>query len=201
MPDGQPTFSVATKFGFDRAGPTLGSVQLLENTRLGFAPLPLDTIEQRLARAFHGAFDCANWSEGLGAISRAMNDGDLAKAAILTQYLSRPRFVAYAEIAKASPEDPDHPGWPKGAPDGKGGEFRPLDGAGDAPRVDPKQERIDRLKARRQFREILKRVLTKGRVLRLLGEVVGDAIPFDVVAEAATIADLYLLARYISIES
>ena len=30
-----------------------------------------------------------------------------------------------APVEKASPDDPKHPGWPKGAPDGRGGQFRP----------------------------------------------------------------------------
>ena len=33
-----------------------------------------------------------------------------------------------AEVLKASPDDPKHPGWPPGTPDGKGGKFRPKDG-------------------------------------------------------------------------
>ena len=37
---------------------------------------------------------------------------------------------------KASPDDPNHPGWPKGSPDGIGGQFRPKDGdAGAAPGI------------------------------------------------------------------
>lgn len=31
---------------------------------------------------------------------------------------------------KASPDDPQHPGWPAGAPDGQGGKFRPKDNGG-----------------------------------------------------------------------
>ena len=33
--------------------------------------------------------------------------------------------AAALELEKASPDDPKHPGWPKGAPDSQGGEFRP----------------------------------------------------------------------------
>jgi len=32
-------------------------------------------------------------------------------------------------VAKASPDDPKHPGWPAGTPDRKGGQFRPKDAA------------------------------------------------------------------------
>jgi hypothetical protein len=34
---------------------------------------------------------------------------------------------------KASPDDPKHPGWPAGTPDGRGGKFRPKDGDEGAP--------------------------------------------------------------------
>lgn len=30
-------------------------------------------------------------------------------------------------LTKASPEDPEHPGWPAGSPDGRGGKFQPKD--------------------------------------------------------------------------
>ncbi|RBP15451.1 hypothetical protein DFR50_1087 [Roseiarcus fermentans] len=35
-------------------------------------------------------------------------------------------------VEKASPDDPKHPGWPKGEPNGRGGQFRPK-GDGDSP--------------------------------------------------------------------
>ncbi len=35
-----------------------------------------------------------------------------------------------AVVAKASVDDPEHPGWPAGTPDGKGGQFRPKDNDG-----------------------------------------------------------------------
>jgi hypothetical protein len=33
---------------------------------------------------------------------------------------------------KASPDDPEHPGWPAGTPGGLGGKFRPKDGSATA---------------------------------------------------------------------
>jgi hypothetical protein len=33
------------------------------------------------------------------------------------------------EFRKASPDDPKHPGWPAGTPEGQGGKFRPKDGS------------------------------------------------------------------------
>ena len=40
----------------------------------------------------------------------------------------RTLFEQY-DVTKASPDDPQHPGWPAGSPDSKGGEFRPKDGS------------------------------------------------------------------------
>jgi hypothetical protein len=34
-------------------------------------------------------------------------------------------------LGKASPDDPEHPGWPAGTPGGRGGKFRPKDAEGD----------------------------------------------------------------------
>ena len=38
---------------------------------------------------------------------------------------------AATPVLKAAADDPKHPGWPAGASDGKGGKFRPKDGAGE----------------------------------------------------------------------
>ena len=43
------------------------------------------------------------------------------------------RAASADNLLKADPNDPKHPGYPKGAPDGRGGQFRPKDGAGAAP--------------------------------------------------------------------
>jgi len=37
------------------------------------------------------------------------------------------RIKASVALSKASPDDPEHPGWPAGTPGGKGGQFRPKD--------------------------------------------------------------------------
>jgi hypothetical protein len=42
-------------------------------------------------------------------------------------------------VEKASPDDPKHPGWPAGTSDGRGGKFRPKDGAAAAATVTPVQ--------------------------------------------------------------
>jgi hypothetical protein len=49
-------------------------------------------------------------------------------------------------LAKASPDDPDHPGYPAGTPDGRGGQFMPKDKGSASLRE------LKRLKALREFR-------------------------------------------------
>jgi hypothetical protein len=43
---------------------------------------------------------------------------------------NRPQWsgTVHSSLLKASPDDPEHPGWPAGTPDGRGGKFRPKDG-------------------------------------------------------------------------
>ena len=38
--------------------------------------------------------------------------------------------ISKTSLVKASPDDPEHPGWPAGTPGGKGGQFRPKDSDG-----------------------------------------------------------------------
>jgi hypothetical protein len=51
-------------------------------------------------------------------------------------------ILALAEpdyVQKASADDPQHPGWPAGTPDGRGGKFRPKDGSAAASEEIPGQ--------------------------------------------------------------
>src|SRR5579871_3364069 len=94
----------------------------------------------------------------LAAASRAWRKGDLSLAHILLAHgglgpledEDAPKHLYWAEkllhwgvtprelraglelLDKASPDDSEHPGWPKGSPDGVGGQFRPKDGDGTA---------------------------------------------------------------------
>ena len=56
-------------------------------------------------------------------------------------------------LAKASPDDPLHPGYPAGAPDGRGGQFMPKDQSPAALAV--AAQKLKRLKALREFRAAL----------------------------------------------
>ena len=88
-------------------------------------------------------------------IDDALEAGDLAKARELGApdelaeiNDSRLRRLALLEVmlAKASADDPRHPGWPGGAPDSQGGEFRPKDEA-TAQSDAPKQVASDKMSA------------------------------------------------------
>ena len=101
---------------------------------------------------------------------------------VLIKYLRRRELKD--EIRKASPDDPKHPGWPAGTEGGRGGQFRPKDGA-EAVIAQDVIERIQRIKARRALRtEAL-------AVLRLAAELLVDAVPgIGFAADAATLIDM-----------
>jgi hypothetical protein len=88
------------------------------------------------------------------------------------------------DIRKASPDDSKHPGWPAGTEGGRGGQFRPKDGA-EAVIAQDVIDRIRRIKARRALRtEAL-------AVLRLAAELAVDAVPgIGLAADAATLIDM-----------
>ena len=90
----------------------------------------------------------------------------LAKAAVALSAGADPRALMKAFenpplVEKASPDDPQHPGWPKGEPNGRGGQFRPKT-PDDAPGVGhnngpPMEEPdSDRQAARRGFFQDIK---------------------------------------------
>lgn len=71
---------------------------------------------------------------------------EIAKA-IQTLWGQENEQPASSPLGKAAVDDPKHPGWPAHTPDGKGGEFRPKDGAFDSissvPSNGPKNEAPD----------------------------------------------------------
>ena len=106
---------------------------------------------------------------GLWAAARALDEGELHRAMLATQHMRLPylsedeaRRAADAEaLSKASPDDPDHPGWPAGAADGRGGQFRPKDrAAGDTNKI--AADHMRRAIARRSIRAALRRILASG---------------------------------------
>lgn len=93
-------------------------------------------------------------------------------------------FGGYAAIAsallKASPDDPEHPGWPAGTPGGLGGKFRPKDKA---------EAAVKRVALRRRVRTLLVQALSLpiealGNLVPVLGEI-GDAAMLVQLAQTA----------------
>ena len=180
------TYCLAKRLG-DRGvycGPDglfVGTAPLLERNAQAprFAPRPLAVINRDLEACYGLRVDLARKMAGFGAVARALDDGDLARACIAAVFLRLPEIPeetpqAFAKCAlslaeegllrfsadevervllskfstrlgkldsndlapsleessllKASPDDPEHPGYPAGAPEGKGGQFRPKSG-------------------------------------------------------------------------
>src|SRR5271155_3922773 len=63
--------------------------------------------------------------------SKSARDAMVAED-ILVKSVERKSARQSREIRKASPDDPKHPGWPAGTPDGLGGKFRPKEGSATA---------------------------------------------------------------------
>ena len=184
---------------FDEHGPSLDGVRLTRRTRKGWQPTEREILERELLN-FAGLV-VPDVIARLDTVCRAMDLGDFAKAAIVSEHVTRDMkqerdrrrraasagaAIARTGMAKASPDDPKHPGWPAETPDGKGGQFRPKDGT----TSESTQAKVKRLAARRGLRSTLRRILTIKRAARIATEVLGDAIPgLDAVSGAATLLD------------
>lgn len=89
-------------------------------------------------------FDIRSRTEGLNTIARALNEGDVARAQIAAVLLAIPeppslekrasshsarikfiRDLHEGDLIKADWDSDEHPRWPAGTPDGRGGEFAP----------------------------------------------------------------------------
>lgn len=173
---------------FDRDGPKLDGLKLTKKTPRGWQPTERDVLERELVN-FATLF-IPELLKRLDVVCRAMNLGDFATAAIAAEHLRRDLGRKRRPLAKASVDDPKHPGWPAGSPDGKGGRFRPKDGSASGGSLDAKDARIKRLIARRGLRSILRRILTFKRFTRLVAEIFGDAVPgLDAFSDLATLRD------------
>ena len=64
---------------------------------------------------------------GYGALVELVQDERRRRDPRLRSHVIRDESAQPA-VLKASPDDPEHPGWPAGTADGRGGQFRPKDG-------------------------------------------------------------------------
>jgi hypothetical protein len=96
-------------------GLTLAGVPLLTRTEAGFRPRPVWEVDRLLGRAYRTNVDLDGLMGGLGAVARALNDGEMARAMIAALLLKLPELdwdgavrIAHADdtLAKAG-FDPD----------------------------------------------------------------------------------------------
>jgi hypothetical protein len=96
-------------------GLSLAGVALLERGPRGFVPRPRDQVRHLLGRAYETGFDFADRIGGLGAVARALNEGELSRAMIAAVLLELPELdgMGAARLARAEARlakyDPDEP--------------------------------------------------------------------------------------------
>jgi hypothetical protein len=197
----------------DERGPAWGPLPLLRRRRDGrLAPPPprelAEDLEYVLDDSGLGHRLALSIAGGLAAAARALNAGDLPTAMAATLRLRLPALapdqaerarllIGEVPMLKASPTDPNHPGWPAGTPGGKGGRFRPKEGSGGEDGTDQSttvrtevENRLERLVKRRMIRGTARILLRRNRVMRFIAEALSNAVPgLDVVGDIALAAD------------
>jgi hypothetical protein len=197
----------------DEDGPALGPIRFLKRTPEGLVSRPIEELNATFGWAFGEPVSCSRLMPGLGTIAKALNNGELARAMIATQFLRlSPLNAAQAwraadavALFKAAVDDPEHPGWPAGTPDSRGGEFRPKDASledfeqlqmpelPDARRA--VMTRLEQKAIRAAIRTALRRILTFKRIVRLLGETASNVVPgLDALGDAAMVHDVAEMA-------
>src|SRR5579862_1461123 len=97
------------------AGLSLAGVALLQKTRAGFAPRPAPEIAALIEAAYGAESDPIRLESSLGAISRALNSGDIARAAIAAVLTRTPELSSEAAARLAETDEnltkynPDEP--------------------------------------------------------------------------------------------
>lgn len=185
-------------------GLVLGRTPLIERRDNRFVVRERNEIERLLARAYQIGVVVDRLMPALTTVASALNANDQCLARIAAVHLRIPDLPNEAarremeaedilirsaecrsalhplEIHKASPDDPKHPGWPAGTPGGRGGQFRPKDGATTA-----LTQLVKDLVTRREMRTNLVAGLHVGL------EALGNLIPgVDVAADAALLTTI-----------
>lgn len=179
-------------------GLLLGRTPLIERRGGRFIVRERSEIERLLKRAYQTDVAADRLMSGLATVATALNADDQCLARIAAVHLKFPDLPSQhareqleaedilvksderrSEVWKASPDDPKHPGWPAGTPDGRGGKFRPKTGAEIAPEI---KARLIRIAARRALR------ISALKFLRLSAEAAANLIPILDVAAAAALA-------------
>lgn len=194
-------------------GVLLGRTPLVERRDEQFVVRDRREVERLLRRAYPIEFHIDRVMHGLANVAAALNANDRCLAHIAAVHLRIPDLANQSaradlkaedvliksmhsnsdphqrKVQKASPDDPEHPGWPAGTEGGLGGKFRPKT---EAEITVETKDRIRRIAMRRALR------IGALAILRLGGETAANAIPFlGFVADVATVADLaYAISEF-----
>jgi hypothetical protein len=132
----------------DTSGVFIGTIPVLKRSRENgeehWEPRDSEWLSEFVSTEFGIPVDLSSKMGGLNAISRALNDGDVARAQIATVLLGIPdppqlskgirsplelieliRNLAWSGLFKGQWDPTEHPRWPAGAPEGQGGQFAP----------------------------------------------------------------------------
>lgn len=129
----------------DASGAFIGNVPLLKRSGNDqWEPRDCEQLSKLIGAEFGLPIDMSLKMGGLNAISRALNEGNIAKAQIATVLLAIPdqppfgksanalsdrikfiRDLFLSNLIKADWDSDEHPRWPAGAPDSQGGQFAP----------------------------------------------------------------------------
>jgi hypothetical protein len=179
---------------FGPGGLFIGPIPLLQKVDGRFLVRPMEDLEYATGLAFDESIGIARYQRALEGVVRALNDGDQAQALLRVQLTGLPalpgtdayeRAIEAESLLKASPDDPKHPGYPKGAPDGRGGQFRfkdnadaetTADSAQAASQLHEGQVQLERKVVRRAIRGALARMF-KRRAGLLAAEAASNLIP------------------------
>jgi hypothetical protein len=130
----------------DANGAFVGAIPILNRLRKdgknAWEPRDCDELSSEIGSHYGLPIDMSSKRGGLKAIANALNDGDVARAQIATVLLGVPdpprlskgvrprdqiikliRDLHWSGMLKWNPDE--HPRWPAGSSDGRGGEFAP----------------------------------------------------------------------------
>jgi len=85
----------------------------------------LPRILTAVPQTLHARLEIVGAIRALLTVPDVVCDGDVSEVSELVRFAARQIAAEWLSILKASVDDPKHPGWPAGTPDGKGGKFRP----------------------------------------------------------------------------
>ena len=132
----------------DESGAFVGAIPMLARARSNgkdeWRPRDCDDLSKEMSAQYGLPIDMSSKRGGLAVIAKALNEGDVVRAQVATVLLgiphppslskgapSRQEMIALAGdlrwsgLLKADWDPDEHPRWPAGNADGKGGEFAP----------------------------------------------------------------------------